>query len=352
MAKRGQVTWAELRVGLLVLFAMTLLAVFVFYVTGGGRFFAERADYTTYLPSVAGLKAGAPVRLMGLRVGSVDSIALRDFHDDPSQRTEVRFHVDLSYQEFIRDNSVAFITTEGLLGESVLEIETESLAGEVIPSGGLIASAERGDIKRIIQNVDEITSDVRSLTGDLRAGKGTLGGLFTDRTIYNRANRIVAQIEGLTKRAAAGEGTIGRLMVREDLYEKLSNAVADVNQITADIRAGKGTVGGLLYDRKLYDQASSMMTRADDVVARVQSGQGTLGKLITDDALHRSLNATFQNAADISRKMNDGEGTIGRALHDTRLYENVNNFTSELRGLLSDFRKNPKKFLRIKASIF
>lgn len=352
MAARTQVTWAELRVGVFVLLTLILLASFAFYATGGGALFTAKVSYVTYLPTVSGLSPGAPVRLMGLTVGSVQRISLREFQEDPSRRTEVRFQIASSYQHFVRDSSVAFITTEGLLGESVLEIETESLAGEGIPPGGVVPGTQRGDIKQIVQNVDAITGDVRSLIGDVRAGQGTLGALFVDPALYNRANRLVGQIETMTRKAAAGEGTLGRLIMQEDIYERIHGTVANVEQITTDVRAGKGTIGGLLYDKAFYDKAVSLAGRADDIIGRVQAGEGTLGKLVTDDALHADLKSTFQNLADITRKVNEGQGTIGRAVHDTRMYENINNFTSELRALISDFRKNPKKYLRIKASLF
>lgn len=351
MASRKQVTWAELRVGLFVLVTLTLLAVFVFYVTGGGNIFAERISYITYLPDVAGLSTGAPVRLAGFAVGSVDRVSLADFGEDRSRRAKVEFQISKEYERYVRSGSLAFITTEGLLGESVLEIDP-SLTGEVLPAGGTVPGAQKGNIKQIVQNVDQITGDVRTLIGDLRAGKGTLGALFVDPSIYNQARDTVAKAQSLVNRAAEGEGTIGRLLVSEDIYDRMKSTVENAEQIVADVKDGKGNLGAFLYDRTIYEKAESVVTRADNVMAKVEAGEGTLGKLIHDDALHNDIQNTFQNVADITRKVNEGEGTFGRALNDTRLYENINNFTSEMRGLLSDFRKNPKKYLRIKFSLF
>lgn len=352
MATKNQITWAELRVGLFVLLTLTLLGAFTFYITGGGQLFTAQSTYVTYLPSVSGLKAGAPVRLMGLSVGSVDSISLREFKDDSGKRTEVRFRVSSEYQTYIRESSVAFITTEGLLGESVLEIETESLTGKPISSDGEVRGERRGDIKQIVQNVDRITGDIQGLIADMRAGKGTLGALFVDPSIYNRANRIVSQIQAMTQKAAAGEGTLGRLMVKDDIYEKIRNTLEIVDQMAQDIKDGKGTLGGFVANREFYDKTLSVVDRMENVIADVQAGKGTFGKLLTEDDLHNDIKGTFSNVSQITRKINDGEGTLGRSLNDTRLYENINNFTSELRGLISDFRKNPKKYLRIKVSLF
>jgi phospholipid/cholesterol/gamma-HCH transport system substrate-binding protein len=88
------------------------------------------------------------------------------------------------------------------------------------------------------------------------------------------------------------------------------------------------------------------------MAAKVEAGEGTLGKLLKDDQLHDNVNQTFANAREITRKLNQGEGAFGKAVNDPALYDNINNFSVEMRELIADFRKNPKKYLRIKLSLF
>lgn len=351
MPTRKAVTWAELRVGLLVLITLAIVATFVFYVTGEGLLFADKVSFRTYLPDVAGLKPGAPVRLAGFEVGTVQSVGLADFSQDPARKTQVQFQIQQKYRDYVRTESNAFITTEGLLGESVLEIEP-ALAGEMVPLGGVVPGTQRGNIKEIVNNVNRITADVRDLVADVRGGRGTFGKLFTDPGLYNRAQGVVADMQSLTERAAAGEGSLGKLMVSTELYDQLREVADTLTAASDQVRSGKGTLGSLIYDDKFYNQAVGVVERADRVVERVEAGEGTLGKLIADDALYNDTQVTMANAREITRKFNDGEGTFGRAVNDPRLYENVNEFTSELRALISDFRKNPKKYLRIKVSLF
>jgi phospholipid/cholesterol/gamma-HCH transport system substrate-binding protein len=47
-----------------------------------------------------------------------------------------------------------------------------------------------------------------------------------------------------------------------------------------------------------------------------------------------------------------GQGTAGKLLHDAQLYENMSAAVTELRGLVSDIRKDPKKYLNVKVSLF
>jgi len=341
-----------LRVGALVLVVLAISAIFVFYVTGEGRLFARHVEYKTFLPAVAGLKPGAPVRLAGFEVGTVKTVGLADdFRQDPVNKTEVRFQVLQRYKNYVRSNSLAYITTEGLLGESVLELDP-SLEGELVPPGEAVPGTEKGNIKEIVQNVDAITGDVRTLIADVRAGKGTMGKLIVDPELYDRAQQAVNDFQSLTRRAAAGEGTLGRLMVSEELYDQLKATANTLQQGADAIRDKQGTLGKLIYDTAIYDQAESFVKRADKMAARLEAGEGTLGKLMTEEELHTDVKQTFANAREITRKVNEGEGVFGRAVNDPRVYENFNELTTEMRALISDFRKNPKEYLRIKFSIF
>ena len=50
--------------------------------------------------------------------------------------------------------------------------------------------------------------------------------------------------------------------------------------------------------------------------------------------------------------LNKGEGTAGRLLQDKQLYDNMNGAVLELRGLLAEIKKDPKKYLNVKVTIF
>ena len=47
-----------------------------------------------------------------------------------------------------------------------------------------------------------------------------------------------------------------------------------------------------------------------------------------------------------------GEGTAGQLLKDKQLYENMNGAVADLRGLVDAIKKDPKKYLNVKVSIF
>lgn len=167
MRAQRTVTWAELRVGLMALTSLVVFGVFVFAASQGREFFVSKNHYTAYLPDVAGLQAGSPVRLVGVTVGAVEEVGLSEMRDDPKRHAAVRFRVYSQYAPDIRADSEAFVTTEGLLGQSVLEL-TRGVKGEPIAEGGVVRGVERGCMKQVVQNMENLTGELHALVADIR----------------------------------------------------------------------------------------------------------------------------------------------------------------------------------------
>src|SRR5450631_4447844 len=110
MAQHKQLTWTELRVGLFVLAGAVLLAVVIFYVTGGGGW-GPKYRLRAYLPEVDGLTIGAPVRVDGVEVGNVEQISIAVPKPGESSSKEKNIEVDMrirkKFQSYIRSDSSA-----------------------------------------------------------------------------------------------------------------------------------------------------------------------------------------------------------------------------------------------------
>src|SRR6202158_3721028 len=110
MAYRKQLTWTELRVGLFMLVGLFVLAAGIFYVTGV-RLLGPKYRLKTFLPEVAGLSNGAPVRLDGVEVENVESIRLMPRAPakppEKNKNIEVVMRVDKRYQDDILTDSAA-----------------------------------------------------------------------------------------------------------------------------------------------------------------------------------------------------------------------------------------------------
>jgi phospholipid/cholesterol/gamma-HCH transport system substrate-binding protein len=362
MAHRKQLTWTELRVGIFVLVGLFVLAAGIFYVTGQGAFLGPKYRLKTYLPEVAGLSSGAPVRVDGVEVGNVESIRLlpRTPGKTPekNKNIEVVMRVDKRYQDDILTDSAASLVTEGLLGNRYVNI-TRGLTGKRIDDSGVITGTEEKAMKEVVErsaevlgNLSALSQNVQDLIQGVKEGKGSLGKLLTDEQAYRHLNSILAKGDTIVTNVQEGQGTLGKLVTSDEMYTKVDKGLDHVNVILADVRAQKGTIGKLMYDPTLYDQLKEATTKGNAMISDVRDGKGTLGKLATDDALYNKLREASSNIATATAKLNDNGTSVGKLFSDPKLYDNLTNLTGDMRLLISDFRKNPKKYLHIKISLF
>ncbi len=354
---RKQLTWTELRVGLFVLAGMFVLAVGIIYVTGTG-ILAAKYRLRTYLPEVEGLTVGAPVRLDGVEIGNVDAIRMNPKPADRMHNIEVIMRIDKRYQNEIRTDSSASLITEGLLGNRYVSIK-RGFVGDPLQADAEVPGQEEAAIKQIVERGAELVQNLNALSGTAReiveavqSGRGTLGKLLTDEEAWNRLNASLNDVQKLMADTREGRNTMGKLFASDELYQKVDAAVTDAKAITADVRAAKGTLGKFIYDPALYDNARQLVDRGNLVLADVREGRGTLGKLATDETLYNNLRDASGSVRDASAKLNSTTGTAGKMFSDPQLYDNLTGVMGDLRLLIGDFRQNPKKFLRVKLSIF
>lgn len=357
MPQGKQVTWAELRVGVFVLVGLIILAVAIFYVTGV-NFWGAKYQIKTYLPDVSDLQKGAPVTLGGVTVGNVRDLRLNPNPSGATQAIEVDLTIDKHYQNYIRQGAEASLQTSGLLGNKYVTI-SRVFAGPAIPDGGTILGVPSRDISDVVaksadleDNLNRLTSQINDVVASVREGKGSIGKLIYDPGLYNRLNATASKIDAVVADVQAGKGSAGKLLVSNELYDKLNSSAVHLQNVTAAIDSQKGSFGKFVYDPTFYNKTSAFLDNTNALIAGVRAGRGTLGKLVTDDTLFNSLRDASTNIKDLTGKMDSGQGTFGKFFTDPQLYDNMTGLTGDMRLLMGDFRKNPKKFLQIKLHIF
>jgi phospholipid/cholesterol/gamma-HCH transport system substrate-binding protein len=357
MPQRKQLSWTELRVGIFVLIGLVILMAAIFYVTGAG-ILGPKYRLTTFLPEVEDLQAGAPVRLDGVDIGYVQSVELSPNPVDRLHNIQLTLRIEKKFQSDIRTDSTASLGTEGLLGNRYVTI-SRGLTGTVVPPNGVIPGSEEAAMKEIVQrgadlvqNLGALTDDFRGIIDQVHKGNGTLGKLLTDSSLYYHLDDTAARLDAMASSIQQGQGTAGKLVTSDELYNKADAAVGHIEDITAAVHEQKGTMGKLIYDPTLYDNTKGLMEKGDALLGDVRQGKGTLGKLATDDALYSNLRDASANVRDATAKLNSTQGTAGKVFSDPALYDNMTALTGDMRLMIDDFRRNPKKFLHVKLSIF
>lgn len=357
MPQRRDVRWSQLKVGLVSIVSLTLLAATIFLITGQTGFFAKTYTLHTYSSDAGGLKTGAVVRLAGVDVGNVQRVVLSG-RPGVKEAVEITMEVNNRFMPDIRSDSQVLLAAEGLLGERYINI-TKGTKGSPIPDGGTVPFHETAEFSQLVgsssdllDNLNVLTTRLNTIVETIESGQGTVGKFITDDTLFRRLDATVGQAEALVADLNEGQGSLGRLLKSEELYTKVDNAVDKLQSVAAKIESGNGTMARLINDPTLYNNAEQLMARGSTMLDNINEGQGTLGKLATEDVLYQRLNSAVGNLDALAASIRNGEGTMGRLFHDPSLYEGLNDTSLEVRELLGDFRKDPKKYLTIQLKIF
>jgi phospholipid/cholesterol/gamma-HCH transport system substrate-binding protein len=346
MPRTRSLAFAELKIGILTVFALTMAGLLIFAVGGSAGFFWQVYPLKVIFADVASIKEGSPVRVAGVEVGNVTDVKLT------TTAVEVWFQISKDVQPLVTTESRATLGSISLLGEGALDI-TAAPGGTSIPRWGYVRA---GPVPNTIaQLTDEATAgmtEARQLIADLRAGKGTAGKLFTDESLYRELDAFVRSAENVASSVAQGRGTLGKLSKDSELYDQLHQSVENLNTITERIRSGEGSLGQLMNDPAFAKSLSATGQHFEELSAKLNRGEGTAGKLLNDDALYTRLDSMTARLDTVIRQLNEGQGTAGQLLRDKQLYENMNQAASELRGLIQAIRKDPRKYLNVKVSIF
>jgi phospholipid/cholesterol/gamma-HCH transport system substrate-binding protein len=377
---RKSVSVSELRVGILVFVSIVILVLLILNASGDINPFAKKLHLKARFGDANGLREGSEVRLAGVRVGKVDKITLLPPSDVPNApRVEASMVISSTIDgrpatERIRTDSTAQQGSPSLLGnEMLLNITPGSALGQPVKEGTILPSSSSNTVNDfatsgtdLAQRLSKLSDEINVIVRNVKDGKGTVGRLFNDESLYNNLNATIRDTEDLMVQIRSGQGSAGKFVNDPALYNNANDIAKNLKLLSDDLRAGKGTAGKLLNDDELYRRANAVADRVnhsidqiDNMVAEVNAGRGTIGKLLKDEQIYndaRAAIARFNTAAEridnVVAAAQRGEGTVGKLLTDETLYSNVNQLSSESVKLLYDFRQNPKKYLTIKFQLF
>ena len=351
MPSREKISFAQLKVGILGIVALSCITLIIFLLTGNMRWFQKEVGLHMFTSDAAGLTKGAPVRINGIQAGKVDAVDLSG-QTDPARVIKVDFHVDQDMLKQIPSDSIGTISSDNLLGSTkFLQINKGTSQTTIQPNATLKAA----DTKQfdqlvaqgfgILDSLQATVQKIQDIVNNIQSGNGTIGKLLVDPTLYNSLQSTVNQVQLLVSTLNSKTGTVGHLINDNALYDQIQGVVNKIDQITSGLQQGQGSAGMFLKDPKVYNDLDKTLTELSQITSDLNAGKGTAGQILKSDKLAKQLSTTLD-------KVNSGQGTIGQLMVNPALYEETTGTMRELHDTLHDFRANPKKFLSIKLHIF
>ena len=395
-----KLTFSELRVGIFMLAALLITGFLILNSTGSFNPFEKKMKLRIRFENADGLHAGADVQLAGVSIGKVEHVKFLPPDTPEAERIEATLSVvreldNKPVNELIRTDSSAQLVATSVLGnDKMVNIAPGTSKGAPVDENAMLSTTPTIGLNQLTSTGNDLLAQIKKIAvpaneilNKANAGEGTLGRVINDESLYKSLDDAVTETRNTMKRVQttidkvnSGEGSAGRLVNDPTLYENLNNTVTQLEAISSDIKAGRGSVGKFVNDEAFYTEtkntiaelkksAEKISSIADDVksiTTDLKDGKGTAGKILRDEKMYEDakeaiakLNSMVSRFDTVLADAQAGKGTIGRLVTDEALYDSINQtatniatFTGEGTKLLDDFRKNPKKYLRIKLAIF
>ena len=308
----------ETRLGLF--FALVVVAGFImFELAGGGKWFLRGQEVRALFRSAGDLKVGDPVKLAGIPVGRVSDVRLA------SQSVEVVMKLDANAD--LRTDSVAQIRFTGMMGQNYVGIDFGSENAPRLVTGGLLKAKESADLAQVFEKLNGVADGVQAMTKSFSGDQlGQLLGPIAEVVKDNqpRINALMSNFVALSTDLTQGKGTVGKLLKDESLYTSALATVTNVNTLSLEARGIVAKADGMFAkaDEMLAD-TRGLVGDVRKVVGGIDRGEGTLGKLLKDESLARETTIAMTNLREIMEKINRGQGTVGKVVNDDTLLRNV-----------------------------
>jgi phospholipid/cholesterol/gamma-HCH transport system substrate-binding protein len=190
-----------IRLGVFVVLGSLFFIIGIYYIGKKQRLFSDVFTIHGIFNNVSGLQIGNNVRFSGINVGTVENIIIVN---DTSVMVDML--IDAHTQKFIKKNAKAFIGSEGLMGNKIINITHGTASFPPIENDGIVATGKPFDtdeifnsLKRTADNAESISGDLASIMGNISRGRGTIGRLFMDSVLANTLNQTVVNLKRGTK---------------------------------------------------------------------------------------------------------------------------------------------------------
>lgn len=277
-----------------------------FYVqTRGFLELREAEKYRIVLERAHGLAKGSRIKMKDLDVGRVESVELTD-----DNRIVVELRIKPEFARRLRSDTTVTIFSIPFLGNPVVEIdpghaptkiESRTLAAEE-PKDLVKTFAELPEkVEPTLERLNRTMDQLDGVMANLAEGRGTVGRLLHDDTLYTEVIRTNAMVQRILNDAypavvhLAEAAALLKPTMQEsrELFAKLQGIQGDVQGLTGEaslalksakelletVQRGDGTVAQMIHNPSLYELSEEALKKTGALLAKTETAVGKVEKI-------------------------------------------------------------------------
>lgn len=222
----------EKTVGTFIICIVVILLTTVVIIGRGKDWFKTYIIYYTTFDESYNLKEDAAVKLFKADIGKVKKIIL------VGNKVKVKLAILEEYSSRIRSDSVTIVESPTFIGSEYISIKPGSTESPLIPEGGEINSTAKKSIadlmsefqvEKTAKKVIGMVQDISEITQIMRDPDGPFF------TTVNNLNKTVSHLEAITGDIQAGKGTVGSILKSREVLQIILDDLDKVTQILESI---------------------------------------------------------------------------------------------------------------------
>ena len=325
----------QTKVGIFVLVGLVLTAAIVFTIGDSRSVWSRKIVYHAAFADVVGLKAGAPVRMGGVDIGNVTSVA----HSGDVTVSHILIEMSVVRTETvrIRQDTVAKIANKGLLGDKMIELSISDGRAPLLDPKEMMKSEESLDFSKYLAKFESIADKTEKVAANLERATGAIG----DPAFTDDVRGTVKSLHDIVDAVAHKDGAAHRFIFDADQARKIDNtlthlesttrqidlAMADARDVSAHVKSGPGLLHALVYDGEMSASAAGALVELHQDLKAVREGNGIAHSLLYGDdntqQVMGNVNVISGDLRQIVANVKAGKGTLGALLVDPSVYEDI-----------------------------
>lgn len=294
-------TSKKINVGILVVVGTIILVGALYFIGSRQHMFSKNIELYAVFENVNGLQLGNNVRYSGINVGTVTKIEMKEVG-----KITIEMMVEEKSTYFIKKDAVASISSDGLVGSMVVNIEPGNeqqeanvVSGDTIQSYNGVSTADMmKTLNTTNQNAALLTADLLKITNLIVAGKGTMGALVSDTLMAKDIKQSAEELKKMTSGATQAIDRINAIISKIN-YDESAAAV-----ILSDTAAAN-QIRKVFANLETSSENVNVITKSlDDYIKEIKSGKGALNHITQDEAFVKEIDSTMIQIKEASEKLN------------------------------------------------
>ncbi len=304
------------KLGIFVILISIIFTFVIYRVSGGQGFFNSTITIYADFENVEGLLLGNNVRYAGVKVGTVTDIDVKS-----DKLLTVTMSLDKEVQAYMKSNAEADISTNGLVGNMLVNLTPGKGDAAFIQNGDIIMNKKNIELTEMLgtlsttnDKIAQITDALLEITNKINNGTGSISQLINDGSLVKNLNATTYNLSMTSRniRASAdsinhmiayasnGGGNLGYLFKDNTLKNQMSNLSNNIDSLIND--RAEPIMKNLETSSETIARTSKEL---ESIINEIEKGEGLMGTLLNDSTITNDLKKTINNLNNGTQKFDE-----------------------------------------------